>query len=263
MKGIIDFHAHIYPDGIAEKATAAIGEFYDFAMPFDGTAQSLLFEGKQAGITKFVVHSVATTPHQVRSVNRFLFAASDVNPDFIPFCTLHPAMSREQLQEEVAFALERNARGVKLHPDFQSFAVDGKEAYRIYDVVGKKLPVLLHTGDDRSDLSSPARMVRAAKDFVENTFVCAHFGSYRCHEQMPQYLGTENVYFDTSSSLAYLSVPQAKGLIRLFGADRFVFGTDFPMWRASEELARFKALGLTKTEMQKILYQNAADLLGI
>ena len=26
---IIDFHAHIYPDKIAEKATNATGDFYD------------------------------------------------------------------------------------------------------------------------------------------------------------------------------------------------------------------------------------------
>ena len=30
---IIDAHAHIYPDKIAEKATNAIGDFYDIKRP--------------------------------------------------------------------------------------------------------------------------------------------------------------------------------------------------------------------------------------
>ena len=35
-KMIIDFHAHIYPDKIAAKASAAIGEFYDAPMARHG-----------------------------------------------------------------------------------------------------------------------------------------------------------------------------------------------------------------------------------
>ena len=39
---IIDAHAHIYPEKIAEKATVAIGDFYDIPMEMPaGTAESL------------------------------------------------------------------------------------------------------------------------------------------------------------------------------------------------------------------------------
>jgi hypothetical protein len=40
---IIDFHAHIYPEKIAEKATTAVGTFYgDAPMAWHGRAQKLI-----------------------------------------------------------------------------------------------------------------------------------------------------------------------------------------------------------------------------
>ena len=70
---IIDAHAHIYPKKIAEKATVAIGKFYDIEMDMPvGTCETLLREGKKAGISKFVVHSVATKQEQVKTINDFI-----------------------------------------------------------------------------------------------------------------------------------------------------------------------------------------------
>jgi hypothetical protein len=40
---VIDFHAHIYPGKIADKAVVNIGEFYKIPMQKKGTAEDLLF----------------------------------------------------------------------------------------------------------------------------------------------------------------------------------------------------------------------------
>ena len=69
---VIDCHCHIYPQKIAHKAVEAIGDFYHIPMQMDGTIDTLLKEGGLAGVTDFLVHSVATTPHQVKSVNEFV-----------------------------------------------------------------------------------------------------------------------------------------------------------------------------------------------
>ena len=44
---IIDFHSHIYPEKIAEKAVESVGEFYGIGMDGKGTAKDLLKEGKE------------------------------------------------------------------------------------------------------------------------------------------------------------------------------------------------------------------------
>jgi hypothetical protein len=123
--------------------------------------------------------------------------------------------------------------------------------------------VLLHTGDDRYTFSAPTKLVKAAKDFPHTTFIGAHFGAYRVYDQIPVYLGLDNVFFDTSSALYYLSPSKAREYIRLFGAERFFFGTDFPMWKAIDEVARFFALNLTSRENDLILSENAKNILKI
>ena len=45
---IIDFHAHIYPEKIADKATQATGDFYNISPACTGTAESLISEGSHA-----------------------------------------------------------------------------------------------------------------------------------------------------------------------------------------------------------------------
>ena len=87
---IIDAHAHIYPEKIAKKATDTIGVFYDIKMEMPaGTAERLLEDGKRAGISRYIVHSVATTAHQVRSINEFIKREIEAHSEFIGFITLH------------------------------------------------------------------------------------------------------------------------------------------------------------------------------
>lgn len=261
---IINAHAHIYPEKIAAKATDAIGVFYDERMENPtGTAQSLIEDGRRAGITRHVVHSVATTAHQVRSINEFIKREVEAHPEFIGFITLHQELSCEELLREVEWALENNMRGVKLHPDFQRFNVDDVCAQRIYRAIGSRLPILLHMGDDRYEFSKPSRLVKMAREYPDVTFIAAHFGAYRRWGDAELYRGLENVYFDTSSSLAYISAQRAGEIIGTYGAERFLFATDFPMWSAAGELERFYRIPLNERERELILCENIKRLLKL
>ncbi len=258
---IIDAHCHIYPQKIAAKAVAAIGNFYDIKMSEDGTAASLIRVGESIGVEKYVVHSTATTVHQVRSINEYIYGEMQSHPEFIGFMTLHNEMTDEAIEEEVELALSRGMKGVKLHPDFQKFNID--DAENIYRVTAGKLPVLLHMGDKRYDFSSPERLRKMAEKYPEQTFIGAHFGGYSVWDKVECLKDLPNVYFDTSSSLWFLDKAKAADLIHRFGHERYFFGTDFPMWRHDEELKRFLALDLTEEEREDILYNNVAKLLGV
>ena len=261
---IIDAHAHIYPEKIAAKATDTIGEFYDIKMEMPaGTPEQLLCDGGRAGISRYVVHSVATTAHQVRSINEFIRRECETHPEFIGFITLHQDLSEEDIAAEVDMAIANGMRGIKLHPDFQKFYIDGEEAEKFYRAAAGKLPILLHMGDDRYEFSKPHRLVKMAKKYPEVTFIAAHFGGYRCWDDSPSYLGLDNVYFDTCSSLPFISTERAKELIDLFGADRFFFATDFPMWDATSELERFNKIPLSDREREMILSGNIKRLLKL
>lgn len=261
---IIDSHAHIYPEKIAKKATETIGVFYDIEMEMPaGTAERLIEDGRGAGVSRYVVHSVATTAHQVRAINEFLLRECKAHPEFIGFITLHQELTEQEVVREVEWALENGFKGIKLHPDFQKFNIDDECAEKFYRAAEGKLPILLHMGDDRYEFSAPERLVKMAKKYPDTTFIAAHFGGYRCWHKSELYKGLLNVYFDTCSSLPFISPERAKEIIDLLGADRFFFSTDFPMWDAKGELERFNKIPLTESEREMIFSGNIKRLLGI
>ena len=64
---LIDIHTHIYPPAIARKAAASIREFYQLGTEeMDGTAETLLQRGDEAGIDRFVILPVAMRPERTR-----------------------------------------------------------------------------------------------------------------------------------------------------------------------------------------------------
>ena len=61
----------------------------------------------------------------------------------------------------------------------------------------------------------------------------------------------------------FLGKVRSGEIIKAYGADRILFGTDFPMWTQSEELERFSLLDLDDRQREKILSGNAKKILNI
>lgn len=264
---IIDAHAHIFPDKIAEKAVAGIGNFYStLTMELDGTAAGLLRSGGSAGVDMFLVQSVATVSAQVTSINDFIADCVKKYPGkFIGFAAMHPDF--EDVSAELDRAVSLGLRGVKLHPDFQQFNADDEKAMVIYEAAAeRKLPVLIHMGDSRTDFSKPKRLARVLERFPELDVIAAHFGGWSEWDSAAEVLGGQvygHLWTDCSSSLYAMSPEHAKRLIDAYGADRVLFGTDYPMWTAKEELERFDKIPLTVGEREMILHENAERLLKL
>ena len=264
MYQIIDAHCHIYPDAIARKAAASTGNFYDgLPATCDGTLGALLQEGRQAGIDHFVVQSVATKPEQVHSINEFIAKEVAAFPQKLTgLGTLHP--DSKDMAGDIAHALELGLKGIKLHPDIQRFALDDPRCMIIYASCQGKIPILLHTGDNRFDFSNPNRLLPVLRDFPGLTVIGAHFGGYSIWQEAASQLhGIPNLYVDCSSTMFALPDAEVVDLIRLYGADRVMFGTDYPMWSPVVELAHFQRLPLTQAERELILHKNAEAVFGI
>ena len=264
MYKILDAHCHIYPDKIALKASEATGKFYDIEMSMDGTVKKLLSEGEKAGVAHFLVQSVATTPHQVSSINRFIAnSVKNSGGKMTGFGTMHPESEDKEADFEELLSL--GLKGVKLHPDIQGFKIDDYRMLKIYELCEKhKVPVLMHCGDRRYDNSNPNRLVPILDIYSELILIGAHFGGYSVWEDAVKKLTKyEHFYVDTSSSLFEIDSKTARRYIDAYGVDRVMFGTDYPMWTPCEEIERFMQIELSDNERQKILYDNAANLLGI
>lgn len=258
---IIDCHAHIFPEKIALKATAGIGSFYDVQMKYNGCCDALIKSGCAAGIEKYWVHSVATTPSQIRSINTFIAEQCALHPEFIGLGALHP--DAEDIEAEVNNILSLGLRGVKLHPDFQHFNIDDPRALPMYECIAGRLPLLIHVGDSRYTYSHPTRLARVLDMFPELDCVAAHFGGYTVWEEGYEALGSRRCWIDTSSTTAMLNdYDHLRALASKWGTERMLFGTDFPMWDHAEELERVKRLGFTERQLEDVLYNNANALMS-
>lgn len=260
---IVDTHAHIYPDAIAQKAAASIGSFYDIPMEMDGTVDTLLRRGDEAGISRFLVQSVAVTWERAHSINDFIAGCVAAHPTrFVGFGAMHPA--HPQMEQELNRLMSLGLRGVKLHPDFQHFCLDDPQAIRLFEAMAERgLPLLVHTGDSRYPYSQPERMARALDRVPRLRAICAHLGGWSVwNDGWKMLAGLGNVWVDCSSSLYALEPQEAVKVIHRYGADRVFFGTDYPMWEPAEEVRRFLALPLTAEEQENILHRNIERFLG-
>lgn len=258
---IIDFHAHIYPEKIASRATQAISTFYENApMSWQGTTDELIATGKKAGVSKYVVHSAATSPAQVDVINNFIIKECQKHPEFIPFGTMH--QDYENYAEELERIHSLGCKGIKLHPDFQKFAVDDPKMDRIYEKVQElNMAILFHAGDCRFDFSGPKRFANLIEKHPDLKVIAAHFGGYSEWEESMHHLVGKKIYFDTSSTFWKLPVEKAREMVLAHGYEKFLFGSDFPMWDFSGELKKIDELNLKPEEKEAILYGNAQKLL--
>ena len=258
---IMDCHTHIYPEKIAAKAVKSIEDFYDVRMGLTGTVDALLQRCDEAGVSKCVVLAVAVDAAHVEHINDFLVRSVRAHPDrLFGFATLHPDM--ENPGKEVERMLSAGMKGIKLHPDMQHFSLAEARAQRLFAACEGVCPMLFHTGDSRYHNSNPSLIPPILKRFPRLQLICAHFGGYSEWDEAARCLADTNVYVDTSSSFFAFSDERARELIRLYGEDRILFGSDFPMWEVQPEIKRLLSLGLPDHTLRRIFSENLLELLG-
>ena len=223
---IFDIHAHVYPDAIADRVVRALSGAYDgFPVRNDGRLSTYLAHMDASSITSAALHSVATKPEQVSSINRFIMDCADANRSrIVPFATLHPDMP--DLEDAARNLVRAGFAGVKLHPEMQGFLVNEPRALDLFSALAGKLPVLLHCGDYRCDNSAPERILNMLRQVRGLKLVCAHFGGWTDWESAASVLAGEDIWVDCSSSFYALDPAASVSIIRAYGADRVLFGSD-------------------------------------
>ncbi len=273
---ILDAHCHIYPEKVAPKAVDMTGRFYEAPAAGTGVVSDLIALGTAAGTDCFVVQSVASTPHHVSSINRFIAEATRVDGRLTGLGAMHPDTEDQRAATEEILSL--GLHGVKLHPDMQKFNIDDPRVYPIYELCEERgLPILMHMGDPRYDYSHPDRLHRVMLDFPDLVVVGAHFGGWDNWDYACERLaGHRNLYVDTSSSIAavgkhhglvpeiiHLDREHTVRLIHAWGVDKVLYGTDYPMWSPRADIEAFFDLELTPEENRLILSENAKRVFRI
>ena len=258
---IVDFHNHVWPDAIAYRALG--GNIPGMELFGDGTVAGLAAAQDEAGVDRSVCLTVANTPSQLASANRF--AGSLDRSRFIPFGSIHPQVSPE---ENLAHLRENKVAGVKLHPVFQGFALDDPALFDTLAALEGEFCVITHVGDGGGGDGStctPQMVATIATTFPRLALVACHFGGYHFLDEANVALADIAIMIDTSwpPSVATLDPRTVRETIRRHGVERVVFASDWPTAKPSAEIAAIRSLGLDDDETALILGGNAQALLGL
>lgn len=258
---IIDAHTHIWPDNIAALALGG-NKLPGLEPRGDGTVGGLMADMGASGVDVSCCLAIANEARHVDRVNEFVAAiASETR---IPFGTVHVDLS---VEDNIASLERHGIKAVKLHPLFQRFALDDPRLWEILEAFGSDYAVITHVGAGgdpyTNSLSSPKMINDIVRQFPALRLMACHFGGYKILDDAQELLSGADVVLETSwpPSLATLQPDRVRRLIRDHGAERIVFGSDWPMTSPAEELRAIEALGLTDEECKAVLGGTLASVL--
>ncbi|NYT02482.1 MAG: amidohydrolase family protein [Methanosarcinales archaeon] len=261
---IIDFHTHLYPESVAAKVFPAARKKLKVEVAGTGSPSDLGQRMRSAGVDRAVVLPLAKGTRDVSSVNRWTLSV--LEEGMIPFGAVHPFM--EDLEEELDRLQAQGCRGVKMMPLLQEVFPDDPRSARLYEgLIERKMLLVTHAGKDpleREEVyGTPEHFARMVECYPELRVVLAHLGGLRMWDEVQRHLlpAAREVYFDTAYVSHYLSRGEMIDLIEEIGADRVLFGTDYPWEDPGTGLQILRSLELPKIDL--LLYGNAARLLSL
>lgn len=228
--------------------------------------KSLVGAMDECGVDKSVVLHVVTKETQHKDV---LSYAKEIDSErLISFGSVMPGS--EYALEYVWKISDEGLKGIKLHPPLQRIDADDKRLFPVYDLArALNLVVLFHAGWDvtyRDEMRGSVDMtINILKNFPGLKLVAAHMGGLRlARDVLERLAGKHELYLDTAYAAdPWLDKGLFRDIIRRHGAERILFGSDYPWHIPSMEIELIKSLDISEEEKSMILGGNAARLLGL
>jgi len=235
---------------------------------FTGSLQNFLRSMKQASISHSV--SLPVPPNVIFSD---IQSVAEKHPSIIPFTGVD--FSREyDVEAELRNDVKAGAKGMKLHPILQCEKLTSQKTYEAVEAFAlHDLPVLLHTGVcyyyttsvDKQNREKPLfgdikDVLKLIADFSDINFIMGHAGLLQWDELKQSVRSFKNIWVDGT----FKSPTGIRELVRVLGADKVLFGSDWPWGNRKPALKILKRACKNDYHMErKILFENAAELMGL
>jgi len=269
---IIDCHTHIggFIDGKTEVINPTVEDLLR-AMDESGVQMSLVISNSLTDLDEGL-----TPDEAVREIRKFperlrVIAHIDLSH-----------LDEEGYIENLAELLEqKEVVGLKVYLGYQKCDLSDERLTPLFKACEQlNMPVMVHTGlllvgvVGSGQEAHPREVGKAAEKYPNNIFIAAHFGNpwiEECAEVMAKY---KNVYADLSGYFIEYEAITEKGKQELWndmkifkdacvGADRLLFGTDWPIYSQKEYVEVVKSLPFSPEELENILWKNAKKVFGL
>jgi hypothetical protein len=255
---VVDAHVHILPDRVrADPAVARADAWFDacHASPravLAGPAE-LLAAMDEDGVDRAVCFTWPFADSRLcAEANDWLASCVRANSDrIIGFGAVNPA--DPDASAEALRCARIGLRGIgELNADAQRWSLDDLGAFAplASACVTAGLPLNLHASEPvghdypGKGTAHPRRVEALAAAFPDLRIVAAHLGGgLPFYARMPEVraLFRANLYVDTAAAPWLYDATAYADVVDLIGADRVLFGSDFPLLRARRYLPELRA----------------------
>jgi len=287
---IVDFHTHIFPKEVRENLDKYRKRDPLFRLIYGGERSKMMGESKQAkmigveelitamdasGVDKSVVCGFAWSDQGLcKDGNDYILECIERYPDRLIGFTCIQLKDRDRTVEEIERCVRLGAKGVgEIVTEAHGVAIDDKKIMGpiVEAAKGLNIPIMVHTnetvghyylGKAKTELKQYYNFVLSCPDM---DIILAHWGGgLLFYELMPEVArACERVYYDTAASIFLYSSRIYPAAVRIIGADRILFGTDYPLIDQRRYLKQIEDSGLSKQDMDKINGENARRLMGL
>ena len=217
------------------------------------------------GIGKVLLLSIGIgcSPEELQKRNDATLKLVEEDPDFFlgaPY--LNPEHDPEFIEQEAVRCVRAGCVGIKQHMDRFADHASNDTIARV--AAELDVPIVWHAWYKKAQSypneSNGAHIARLAARNPGTKFVMAHLtGVGRRGVQDVAHL--PNVWVDTSGCWAESGIVEYA--VRLLGADRVVYGSDYIGRDYAVQLARVLDADITEPDRERILWKNAAKLLKL
>ncbi len=151
--------------------------------------------------------------------------------------------------------INKKYRAIKFHPDIGKIDIDNQKVVKFVNKIN--LPVFVHTNESKefSNLGTVSKLAMKVKVPV----IAVHSGAVtKTFFKIDNYDFPKNVYFETSG-IQYAII--LKKIYDKFGAERIIFGSDYPFGDPRVSLAMIDTLNLNRREYKLITKENIKRIL--
>jgi predicted TIM-barrel fold metal-dependent hydrolase len=262
---IVDVHTHVYPDDLAGEITRSLRHEGLFEACCDGTVEDLRRFMRTDGVARSVNLPVATRKEQVVGINRKMVVFNRSSPgDVVSLGAMHPEFGEVgDVEEEIRYLAWNGVKGIKMHPEYQRFYPDDPSVFPIYEACRLHgLIVHFHAGFDFPDpghIRATPQRLKAVTKIGGLKIVFAHMGGFRMWEDVLKHLAGTSAYLDTAF-VSTMAPADLASIVRAHGADKVLFGSDFPWTRANAIRMLIDRAIEDVSEREKIFHANADRL---
>ncbi len=218
------------------------------------TSDALLRTMDEAGVERAVVCTVDQfIAVRNQEGNDDVLRAVQAQPDrFWGLAAVNPWFG-DQAVEELERSLDAGLSGLKINSHIQGFVLSDPIVHPLVEVCREyDAPLYAHTGTPIT--AEPFQLAELARTFPDVTMVMGHMGyTDFWYDAVPAALQSENIYLETS----LIDIMNIQNAIEKVGAERILFGSDYPESDLSLELEKIAMVDMNDEARRCILGANA------